>query len=167
MISIRRLARTDIVAHAACPVSKEIVQAYGGDISRLPPPSLERSQALFDPLLQEPESWAICENEAPVGHLRLHSPRDRSARLAIGLWRQDRLSQGIGRAAIRLILTRAFGELGLHRVDLLVLASNPRAIRCYEACGFTLEGRLRQTLFRDGVWEDDLLYAILAPEFSA
>ena len=30
----------------------------------------------------------------------------------------------------------AFGILGLHRIDLRVLAYNTRAISCYRRCGF-------------------------------
>jgi len=37
-----------------------------------------------------------------------------------------------------------FGELGLHRIDLVVFDFNTAAIKCYERAGFTREGHLRE-----------------------
>jgi len=39
-------------------------------------------------------------------------------------------------------------------------------VAAYRSCGFTVEGRLRETLFRDDSWHDDLAMAILAPEWA-
>src|SRR3972149_5337062 len=44
----------------------------------------------------------------------------------------------------------AFYQLGLDRVALAVFEFNPRAIRSYEKAGFRMEGRLRDTILRDG-----------------
>jgi RimJ/RimL family protein N-acetyltransferase len=44
-----------------------------------------------------------------------------------------------------------FGVLGLHRIELRVLATNRRAIDCYLACGFRKEGVRREAeLYPDG-----------------
>jgi RimJ/RimL family protein N-acetyltransferase len=43
---------------------------------------------------------------------------------------------------------------------------NPRAIRCYEKCGFKLEGRQREALFRDDSYHDTLIMGILREEFE-
>jgi ribosomal-protein-alanine N-acetyltransferase len=62
-------------------------------------------------------------------------------------------------------LSWAFSVLGLHRVELEVLASNSRAIGCYLACGFRQEGIRRQAaLYQDG-WKDFILMAVLQPEY--
>jgi hypothetical protein len=55
--------------------------------------------------------------------------------------------------------------LGLHRVQLEVLAFNGRAIRCYLACGFRQEGVRREAeLYPDG-WKDLILMGILRAEY--
>ena len=41
-------------------------------------------------------------------------------------------------------------RLALHRVALTVFEFNERAIRSYEKCGFVVEGRAREAIFRDG-----------------
>lgn len=43
---------------------------------------------------------------------------------------------------------------------------NIRAIRCYEKCGFQIEGRLRGAKFIDGQPRDVILMGILREEYS-
>ena len=106
--------------------------------------------------------WVIADqHDIFVGIVRL-TPIDaanRSARLGIGIFDPARLGQGLGTEAIRLALGWGFDHLDLHRVSLTVLANNSRAIAAYTRCGFAVEGRLRDTLPRDGVWHDDLTMA--------
>ncbi|MGG2459537.1 GNAT family N-acetyltransferase [Streptomyces sp. RGM 3693] len=71
--------------------------------------------------------------------------------------------RGLGPEAIRLLLGYAFDRVGLHRVQLEVFAYNERARRAYEACGFAVEGRLREALYWDGARHDVLLMAALRP----
>lgn len=51
--------------------------------------------------------------------------------------------RGVGSATAGAALERAFGQLGLHRIDLRVFDTNGAAIRMYERLGFTTEGVLR------------------------
>ncbi len=114
--------------------------------------------------------WVIADqHDVFVGIVRL-APIDtenRSARLGIGILDPGRLGQGLGTDAIRLVLAWAFNRLDLHRVSLTVLADNSRAIAAYTRCGFVVEGRLRDTLLRDGAWRDDLNMAILKPQWTS
>ncbi|MYT30150.1 MULTISPECIES: GNAT family protein [unclassified Streptomyces] len=75
--------------------------------------------------------------------------------------------RGLGPEAIRLLLGHAFDRVGLHRVQLEVYSYNERARRAYEACGFALEGRMREALYWDGAWHDVLLMAALRPSGPA
>lgn len=74
--------------------------------------------------------------------------------------------KGYGRAAIRLMLALAFGELNLRRIQLTVFSDNPRAIHLYEQAGFQPEGRYREFLDRDGTQFDMLLYGLLRREWT-
>ena len=80
-----------------------------------------------------------------------------------------RLASGRASAlkATRLALTWGFEHLNLRRVSLSVLADNSRAVAAYTRCGFTVEGRHRDTLLRDGAWHDDLTMAILKPQWTS
>ena len=65
------------------------------------------------------------------------------------------------------MVDHAFTSLGLHRVALSVFAFNERAIRAYQRVGFTIEGRAREAIWRDGRWWDELHMSVLEPEWRA
>ena len=56
--------------------------------------------------------------------------------------------------------------MNLNRLWLTVLADNPRAVRCYEKCGFVREGLLRQESFVDGKYRDVLMMALLREDYD-
>jgi len=74
--------------------------------------------------------------------------------------------RGLGTEATRLIVGYGFERLGLHRISLGVFSFNPRARRAYEKAGFVVEGVLRDAYLCDGVWVDDIVMSILAPEWE-
>ncbi len=88
---------------------------------------------------------------------------DALAHITIG--EQDRWGRGYGTEAVELMLGHAFERLGLHRVGLSVFAFNDRAIRSYEKAGFHEEGRLREAVWRDGRWWDEVQMGVLEREW--
>jgi RimJ/RimL family protein N-acetyltransferase len=90
-----------------------------------------------------------------------------SAMYHITIGEKDAWGHGFGTEATRLMLAHAFGTLGLHRVALAVFEFNERAIRAYATCGFVVEGRARESIWRDGRWWDELSMSILASEWRA
>ncbi len=102
-----------------------------------------------------------------VGELSLQDfdPENESAGYRIALSAIEFTGQGLGRDATRLILEYAFFQLGLHRVWLHVYAFNMRAIAVYRACGFSVEGRMRESLLWEGRRHDSLLMAVLEHDF--
>lgn len=108
------------------------------------------------------------EGDRLVGSCQLHSihPVHRSADLQIRIGARDAQDRGVGTAALRLLLRYAFEELGLHRVQLHVFATNVRARHVYERVGFRVEGVQREAFWIEGAWMDTALMAILATEFA-
>ncbi|WP_231592385.1 GNAT family N-acetyltransferase [Pelagovum pacificum] len=168
-MTLRDVAEADAAIHAAYPPEPEIVRMYGGDPANLPERSFAASRDWVAWMQAQPYARIIERDGTAVGHLRLHSLSvvDGRARLGIGLFSSAFLGQGIGRRAIVLALDDAFGPLGLHRVDLRVLATNTRAIRCYESCGFVHECTERDAACVEGSWVDDWIMSILAREHEA
>ena len=76
------------------------------------------------------------------------------AAYSVGLFVGELRGRGLGREVTRLVLSWAFDVLGVHRVQLEVLASNTQAINCYLACGFRQERVLREVELYPGCWED-------------
>lgn len=79
----------------------------------------------------------------------------------------DAWGKGYGTEATELMLAHAFTRLPLHRVALTVFDFNTRAIRAYEKCGFVVEGRSREAIFRDGRYWDEIHMSVLADEWEA
>jgi hypothetical protein len=65
------------------------------------------------------------------------------------------------------MLDHAFGTLGLHRIALYVFEFNERAIRAYRRCGFMVEGRSRESIWRDDRWWDELAMSVLESDWRA
>jgi RimJ/RimL family protein N-acetyltransferase len=109
---------------------------------------------------------AIClkEGDRHIGNVQLTDidwvSRHACAGIFIGEARY--WSKGYGQQAMRLLVRHAFNDLGLHRVYLVVLEDNPRAIRAYEKCGFVVEGRLRQHAYKRGQFRDLIFMGICA-----
>lgn len=171
-VLLRAITSTDTRRRRRHGWHREIEHGYGSDRESGP-----MSEAEADDWLAGLEAraaggatcWGLeCDGDL-VGTVLLSDVREegRKARLAIGLFAPELLGRGIGREAIRAVLRHAFGDLGMHRVDLKVLATNARAVAAYRACGFVEEGRERESCFVDGVWHDDLVMGVLDREFAA
>jgi RimJ/RimL family protein N-acetyltransferase len=65
-----------------------------------------------------------------------------------------------------LLLEYGFRIWNLHRIWLETNSENTRAIRCYLACGFTEEGRLRQDEWQDGRYIDTVVMGLLHSEWE-
>ena len=88
----------------------------------------------------------------------------RSALLGMLIGDPARRGQGYGEDALRLSIAYAWQHLNLRRLTLHVFASNTRALRLYERCGFIREGHLRQAVYIAGRYEDVVLMGMLREE---
>ena len=73
---------------------------------------------------------------------------------------------GIGTEATKQLCKFAFSDFGLHKIFLITNEDNYAAIRVYQKCGFTLEGRLRDEYYtQDGGFKDRFYFGLLKEEF--
>jgi RimJ/RimL family protein N-acetyltransferase len=98
-----------------------------------------------------------------LGALNLYA-REAWVGIAIG----DRAEQGRGyeNDVLNVIVRFAFLELNLNRISLGVFEYNNRVLRAYEKAGFKLEGRERESIYRDGKWWDSLYSGILRKDWE-
>jgi [ribosomal protein S5]-alanine N-acetyltransferase len=167
-VTLRAPKSEDVADRLALGRAPEVVRMFGGDPDALPPLTEAAAQRWVDGLAAHPRAWVVEHAGRLLGEIRLDDldQHDRRARLAVGLYDPAKLGIGLGREAIRLVLEYAFGELGLHRISLRVVAYNVRAIRCYSACGFIEEGREREAAHVAGEWHDDVIMGLLSREFG-
>jgi diamine N-acetyltransferase len=104
-----------------------------------------------------------------IGNVGLHQIEwtNRVAEFGIFIGDKSFWNNGYGTEATRLTLKHGFETLNLNRIYLHVYETNPGAIRAYEKAGFVHEGKLRQSVYRNGRYIDVLLMSILRSEWDA
>ena len=142
---------------------------YGGDYRNLKPVTIEEVEEWYEWHSSDPLRWMIEAEGRCIGNARLTilDEENRRARYAIGLFDTTTWNRGYGTEATRLVLRYAFEKLHLHRVDLVVLEYNHRAIAFYKKCGFVQEGVARETTLVAGHWHNDVIMSILEDEYRA
>lgn len=166
-LALRRFRDEDRAARMRLGRDPDIHRMLGGNPEREPPFTLLDAADWLRRLRRERHSWAMECDGRLIGAIRLKILDNMRGELAVSILDPTLLGRGVGRRAIRLVLTYGFETLGLHRVGLRVIAANERAIRCYQACGFRVEGREREAVELEGDWQDDLIMGVLRPEFEA
>ena len=115
----------------------------------------------------DPETaFAITVNDLPVGSIGVVL-RDDVERCSaeIGYWLGElHWGRGIATHALAGFTRFAFTAYALERLYALPLASNRASCRVLEKAGYRLEGRMRRSAIKDGIVQDQLLYAILQGE---
>lgn len=91
---------------------------------------------------------------------------NRTAEFALYIGEVDYREKGLSKQATMQTLFFAFYELGLNRVFLKVLEDNSRAIKLYESVGFIREGLLRNSVFKNNHFHNEIVFSILKEEFS-
>jgi RimJ/RimL family protein N-acetyltransferase len=159
MITIRP-ARIEEAA-ILCSAEREIAQTPGLLISRPEELRPETFSALIEKLTNGAGWYVVAEeNGACVGHALLN-PMELSAvahvfRLTIVV-HPGQSGRGIGTLLMQSLCDWAKNSPQLHKVELLVRATNERALSLYRKFGFIEEGRFRERVrMPDGTFVDEI-----------
>lgn len=84
----------------------------------------------------------------------------------VGTWLGRRYwGTGANTEAKELLLDFSFGPLALHRVEARISVHNHRSRRAFERLGGRCEGRLRESFFKNGVYEDQDLFVVFEQDW--
>ena len=83
--------------------------------------------------------------------------------IGIGLAPEFR-GRGYGTAAQRLVARYLFAHTQVNRIEATTEITNVAEQRALEKAGFSREGILRGTTFRQGRWHDQVIYSVLRDE---
>lgn len=86
----------------------------------------------------------------------------------IGYWLgKNYRGNGIASKALMLVLPYYFNELGLHRIYAGVMAENTLSAAVLTRCGFRQEALIRQNIFKNGRFHDEVVFSLLKTDLKA
>jgi RimJ/RimL family protein N-acetyltransferase len=113
--------------------------------------------------------FAICllDNNKLIGDLAILDVDEdnKKAGFRISLHSKNSLNKGYGTEATQLAQKFTFEELKLNRLELEVFSHNIRGIKAYEKAGFKKEGILRQSLYMNNKYSDEVLMGMLQEDY--
>lgn len=114
--------------------------------------------------------FAIClkSSDEMIGELSIFDldEENRKAGFRISMASISLTGKGYGTEAINIVLSFVFNQLELTRLQLEVFSHNTRGIRAYEKVGFVKEGVLRQSLYYNEQYSDEIIMAILKSDYE-
>lgn len=107
----------------------------------------------------------INEKNVLVGFITYKQSNYSSNVYSIGITIGSRYwNRGYGQDSIKTLNKYLFEELKAIKVELEVIVSNTRAIRCYKKCGFFEEKIIKNKCYIDGKYLDTIIMGILRDE---
>ncbi|PIE52660.1 hypothetical protein CSA37_05360 [Candidatus Fermentibacteria bacterium] len=91
---------------------------------------------------------------------------DHTAELGFTLLHEEQ-GKGLMTEAVKAISEYGFNKLVVNRIQACILPGNTPAVKLVERIGFTLEGRLRESVVFQNSFHDQLIYAMLAEDWNA
>lgn len=101
-----------------------------------------------------------------IGHVGLYKIDKVAKKTEYGILLADDNSRGkgYGTKCTRTLVDYAFEELGMHKVTAEVLSENAASVAMFKKCGFSVDGCLRDDVFKNGRYYDVLSMSVLSDE---
>jgi RimJ/RimL family protein N-acetyltransferase len=122
--------------------------------------------------LNTPGTWlqlAVClkVDGRMIGDIGLHFLAEEDAQVELGYTISPEFQhKGYATETVRAIVSYLFSELGKHRITASVDPLNAPSAAVLKLVGFRQEAHFKKSVFMDGQWQDDCVYAILEDEFN-
>lgn len=167
MVRLRAPERGDLPVFVKWINDPEVVEFLQFE----PPMSIEDEEVWFQHMIQSRDRTFVIETKEgrPIGNIGLIGMdwRNRKTDIGIMIGEKDAWDHGYGTDSMMVVLRYLFEELNLNRIGLYVDVHNDRALRCYEKCGFSKEGIVRQYRFKDGRYIDSVQMSILHQDWKS
>ncbi|HSQ90256.1 GNAT family protein [Romboutsia sp.] len=84
----------------------------------------------------------------------------RVATVGIMIGDKNYWGRGYGTDAMKVLINFIFNDMNINKIRLGTFSFNERAIKSYEKCGFKVEGVLKDEIFKDGKYYDEIIMSI-------
>lgn len=123
-----------------------------------------------DLIFNTEDTWfqlGIYCNGIVIGDMGIHfvGPCNSQCEIGYTLARQEQ-GKGYAQEAVTAVVDYLFGTLKKHRITASLDPRNIASVKLLERIGFRREGLFVKSYFNNGVWEDDLMYAVLDEEWA-
>ena len=119
--------------------------------------------------LKDTYNFAIetLEDKKYLGGCGINEVDWKNSKAVIGIFigNKEYWNKGYGTDVMNTLIRFIFEQMNINKIKLNVYSFNERAIKCYEKCGFKREGVLRQEIFRDGKYHDEIVMGLLKDEW--
>ena len=107
------------------------------------------------------------EEKRPIGTCGLHEIdyKNQHASFGVSIGEKDYWSKGYGTEATKLIIDYGFNQLNLNRVSSSAFRFNERSRNLHKKLGFKEEGCCRQRWFRNGKFQDCIMFGLLRKDW--
>lgn len=174
-VALRPIEKTDLPLYTAWYARYDLLRTLAPGAVRLM--NLDGEEAWYRSVQADKDGWyfaadALDDPHQPDGRLIGSaslmgvSGKNRSATFGISIGDPAMRGKGYGAEMIDLVLEWGFLELNLHRIQLFVMEFNEGAVRLYERKGFRHDGRLREAIYREGRYWDELVMSVLRREWA-
>ncbi|MFT3794302.1 GNAT family N-acetyltransferase [Flavobacterium sp.] len=108
------------------------------------------------------------QSDAVIGWCGYHTwYRDHNrAEIGYGMSNEAVKAKGFMTEALAKIIDYGFAEMQLNRIEAMISPENVPSLKLVEKFGFTREGHLRSHYFKDGKYEDSLVFSLLKTEYG-
>lgn len=136
------------------------------------PMTLEKEQQWFDMQKENNDIYNFAietlEDGIYIGGcgINKYDWKNGTAEVGIFIGNQQFRSKGYGTDAMGVLIDFIFSQTNINRIQLSTFSFNERAYKSYLKCGFKDEGRLRQKIFRNGKYHDEILMGLLREEYK-
>ncbi len=127
----------------------------------------DQSEYLENGKREERLEFAVTDlNGKLLGNVNLHSMdrKNQSFSLSFYFLKEER-KKGYAKKAVLAMLQYAFCELDFHKMNLCVDEENEASLRLMERLALPTEGRVRESIFYDNHYANEILFGITKEEF--
>ncbi|MDB5310426.1 MAG: N-acetyltransferase [Gemmataceae bacterium] len=118
-----------------------------------------------------PEPYAVVLKadpaQKPIGAVGCFWASQPNRTMELGYWLAEPFwGRGLIVEACQEVVRYSFTMCGPERMQARVIAGNTASVRVLEKLGFRLEGTLRSSLYRRGIFEDVMCFSVLRGEYE-
>ncbi|TLS36727.1 GNAT family N-acetyltransferase [Pseudalkalibacillus caeni] len=134
------------------------------------PPTMEEHESFLNGISSDKDDYMFAietlESQEFIGTIAVYKVNWKNGTCYVGISiGPEHQGKGYGTDSMNTLLDFIFQYMNVNKVKLEVFAFNKQAIRSYEKCGFSVEGTLREEIFRYGKFHDVLVMGLLRRDY--